>query len=82
MVGKRVQIDDEMWQAINLLRQDRRRSFQQLAIEALRDLLAKHHRPVGLADQLRESLVEEGAEASRKPKRAAPKSRSKPSAKA
>jgi hypothetical protein len=28
MIGKRVQFDDETWAAINLLRQDRRRSFQ------------------------------------------------------
>jgi hypothetical protein len=58
MIGKRIQIDDDMWQAINLLRQERRRSFQQLATEALRDLLEKHHRAVSLKDQLKESLVE------------------------
>jgi hypothetical protein len=61
MIGKRIQIDDQMWQAINLLRQERRRSFQQLATEALRDLLEKHHRPVSLKDQLEESLVEVAA---------------------
>jgi hypothetical protein len=38
MIGKRVQFDEEMWAAINLLRQERRRSFQQLADEAFRDL--------------------------------------------
>ena len=56
MVGKRVQFDDETWQAINLLRQERRRSFQQLADEAFSDLLEKHGRPVTLKDQLRESV--------------------------
>ena len=56
MVGKRVQFDEETWNAINLLRQERRRSFQQLADEAFRDLLEKHHRPSGLKEQLRESL--------------------------
>jgi hypothetical protein len=56
MVGKRVEFDDEMWAAINLMRQERRRSFQQLADEAFADLLAKHHRPVDLKSQLRESL--------------------------
>jgi hypothetical protein len=44
-----------MWAAINLLRQERRRSFQQLADEAFRDLLEKHHRPADLKTQLRES---------------------------
>lgn len=56
MIGKRVQFDDETWNAINLLRQERRRSFQQLADEAFRDLLEKHGRPVSLKEQLRESI--------------------------
>lgn len=56
MIGKRVQFDDETWNAINLLRQERRRSFQQLADEAFRDLLEKHGRPARLKDQLRESV--------------------------
>jgi hypothetical protein len=55
MIGKRVQFDEETWAAINLLRQERRRSFQQLADEAFRDLLEKHHRPADLKTQLRES---------------------------
>lgn len=55
MVGKRVEFDDDTWAAINLMRQERRRSFQQLANEAFADLLAKHHRPVDLKSQLRES---------------------------
>lgn len=55
MVGKRVQFDDEVWSAINLLRQEQRRSFQQLADEAFRDLLQKHHRPADLKAQLRQS---------------------------
>ena len=59
MIGKRVQIDDETWNAINLLRQERRRSFQQLATEALSDLLQKYHRPVHLKDQLKQSASEE-----------------------
>lgn len=56
MAGKRVQFDEETWAAINLLRQDRRRSFQLLADEAFHDLLQKHDRPVGLKKQLRASL--------------------------
>jgi hypothetical protein len=55
MVGKRVQLNDETWNAVNLLRQERRRSFQQLADEAFADLLAKHHQPADLKSQLRES---------------------------
>jgi hypothetical protein len=55
MIGKRVQFDEEMWATINLLRQERRRSFQQLADEAFRDLLEKYHRPADLKTQLRES---------------------------
>ena len=55
MIGKRVQFDEETWAAVNLLRQERRRSFQQLADEAFRDLLEKHHRPTDLKTQLKES---------------------------
>ena len=55
MIGKRVQFDDETWAAINLLRQERRRSVQQLAEEAFKDLLAKYQHPVGLKEQLRAS---------------------------
>jgi hypothetical protein len=55
MIGKRVQFDDETWAAINLLRQERRRSFQQLADEAFRDFLEKYHRPTDLKTQLKES---------------------------
>ena len=65
MIGKRVQFDEEMWATINLLRQERRRSFQQLADEAFRDLLEKHHRPADLKTQLRESA---GVAAKRKRK--------------
>jgi hypothetical protein len=55
MIGKRVQFDEETWAAVNLLRQERRRSFQQLADEAFRDLLEKYHRPTDLKTQLKES---------------------------
>ena len=70
MVGKRVQFDEATWSAINLLRQERRRSFQQLADEAFRDLLEKYHKAVGLKAQLHESLAEEGIP---KPRRRPPK---------
>jgi hypothetical protein len=66
MVGKRVEFDDETWAAINLMRQERRRSFQQLADEAFADLMAKHHRPIDLKSQLRASLGEEPARAKKR----------------
>ena len=56
MPGKRVQFDEEMWAAINLLARDTMGDFQELADEAFRDLLAKHGRPVGLKNQLKSSL--------------------------
>lgn len=56
MPGKRVQIDDETWQALVLLGRDIMKDFQELADEAFADLLKKHHRPVGLRDELRQSL--------------------------
>src|ERR1700681_4375246 len=48
MPGKRVQIDDEIWQALELLARDRRVAFQKLADEAFADLLRKHNRPTKL----------------------------------
>ena len=55
MPGKRVQFDDETWQALDLLRRDRMMDFQELADEAFRDLLRKHHRPTNLRSALRQS---------------------------
>ncbi len=65
MIGKRVQFDDETWSVINLMRQERRRSFQQLADEAFADLLAKYHRPADLKSQLRKSLGQSPASRSK-----------------
>jgi hypothetical protein len=56
MPGKRVQFDEETWEALDLLAKDRMADFQELADEAFRDLLAKHGRPLGLKDQLKLSL--------------------------
>ncbi len=55
MPGKRVQFDEETWNALDLLARDRMMSFQELADEAFRDLLRKHGRPFGLRDALRRS---------------------------
>jgi hypothetical protein len=46
--GKRVQFDDETWQAMDAVVRRSGRSFQELADEAFKDLLKKHGQPVGL----------------------------------
>jgi hypothetical protein len=56
MVGKRVQLDDETWEAIQAVMRDSGSSFHQLADEAFADLLKKHKQPVGLKASLKESL--------------------------
>ena len=56
MIGKRVQFDQEDWDAIHLLAKDRMATFQELADEAFRDLLRKYNRPVGLKAALRQSV--------------------------
>ena len=55
MPGKRVEFDDETWQALDLLGRDRMASFQEIADEAFADLLKKHGRPVDLKTALRRS---------------------------
>jgi predicted DNA-binding ribbon-helix-helix protein len=55
MPGKRVQLDDETWLALDILARDRMVSFQELADEAFRDLLEKHHRPTNLQSALKQS---------------------------
>jgi hypothetical protein len=56
MPGKRVQIDDETWTALQMLGRDCMKDFQDLADEAFADLLKKYHRPVTLKDALRQSM--------------------------
>jgi hypothetical protein len=58
MPGKRVQFDDETWNAIDLLARDQMKDFQELADEAFRDLLRKHGRPSSLTEALRRSAGE------------------------
>jgi len=55
MPGKRVQLDDETWQALDLLARDQMKTFQELADEAFSDLLKKNDRPVTLKEALRKS---------------------------
>jgi hypothetical protein len=56
MPGKRVQFDDETRQSIDAVASRQENSFQELADEAFRDLLKKHHQPVGLKPALKESV--------------------------
>jgi hypothetical protein len=56
MPGKRVQFDDETWNALDLLAKDRMQDFQELADEAFSDLLRKHGRPTDLKSALRQSV--------------------------
>jgi hypothetical protein len=55
MPGKRVQFDQETWNALDLLAKDRMQDFQELADEAFTDLLHKHGRPVDLKTALRQT---------------------------
>jgi hypothetical protein len=56
MVGKRIQFDDETWEAIQAVLRDSGDSFQELADEAFADLLKKRKQPVGLRATLKESV--------------------------
>jgi uncharacterized protein with von Willebrand factor type A (vWA) domain len=60
MRGKRVQFDDETWNALDLLARDRMQDFQELADEAFTDLLRKHGRPIDLKAALRQSIKDAG----------------------
>ncbi len=57
MPGKRVQFDEETWQAIDAVASRQGKTFQALADEAFKDLLKKHHQPVGLKAALKESIT-------------------------
>lgn len=56
MPGKRVQLDDETWQAINAVARQSGKSFQELTDEAFTDLLKKHKQPIGIRAALKESV--------------------------
>lgn len=53
---KLIAFDADVYTALNRLAQDSMMTIQELADEAFSDLLKKHHRPVLLKDQLKESL--------------------------
>jgi non-homologous end joining protein Ku len=75
MIGKRVQFDDETWQALDMLARDRMMNFQELADEAFADLLRKHDRPTDLKDALKRSVKERSNPREDKPARRAPRGR-------
>ena len=56
MIGKRVQFDDERWEAIQAVMRDAEKTFQEVADEAFADFLNKHKQPVGLKESLKESV--------------------------
>jgi hypothetical protein len=56
MPGKRIEFDRETLLVLQELADDRMASLQELVDEAITDLLKKHHRPVGLKAQLKQSV--------------------------
>jgi hypothetical protein len=56
MPGKRVQFDDDTFEAISAVARQSGKNFQELADEAFADLLKKHKQPVGLKAALKESV--------------------------
>jgi hypothetical protein len=55
MVGKRVQFDEETWEALQAAMRDADMSFQDIADEAFADVLKKHKQPVGLKASLKKT---------------------------
>jgi hypothetical protein len=53
--GKRIQIDEETWHVLELLRREKLASFQELMDEAISDLLKRNNRPVTLRAALKQS---------------------------
>jgi hypothetical protein len=56
MRGKRVQFDNDTWEAIEAVMDKTSSTFQEIASEAFADLLKKHHQPVGFMAALEEVL--------------------------
>ncbi len=52
---KLIAFEPDMLRALDLLARDRMQDFQELADEAFRDILKKHHRPVTLREALKQS---------------------------
>ncbi len=66
---KLVELDEETWQAVDLLGRDSMKTFQELADEAFRDLLRKHGRPTDLKAALRASAQSSAAPRASSPRR-------------
>jgi hypothetical protein len=60
MPGKRVQFDDETWEAIQAVMRSSGSTFEELTDEAFADLLKKRKQPVGLKAALKESVSKRG----------------------
>ncbi len=56
MPGKRVQFDDETWEAIVAVSRRTGKTFQELASTAFADLLKKHNQPVGFKAAIEASV--------------------------
>jgi hypothetical protein len=56
MPGKRIEFDRETLLTLEQLAEDRMATLQELVDEAITDLLKKHHRPIGLKEQLKQSV--------------------------
>jgi hypothetical protein len=56
MIGKRIQFDEETWQAIQAVTRETGKSFQQLSSTVFTDLLKKHNQPVGFKAALEASV--------------------------
>jgi hypothetical protein len=57
---KLVEFDAQTWHALNLLSRESKKTFQELADEAFRDLLQKQGRPTDLKAALRDSAKASG----------------------
>ena len=58
---KLVEFDEETWAAVDLLGRDSMKTLQELADEAIRDLLRKYERPTDLKAALKQSVRSSGA---------------------
>ena len=56
MPGKRVQFDEETWEAIVAVSRQTGKNFQEVASTAFADLLKKHDQPVGFKAALEASV--------------------------
>lgn len=69
MTTRKIEIEDELLQSLNLLALDSGRTVNALIDEALRLLLKKHHRPANLGEALRMSLRQHGSNDNKAPAR-------------